>query len=194
MHSWCCYERVKVTKHISKDKENKDSFIGPQEFVVGYSKAPEQPQSSARPICHSHAMTSMGREPASIRTAPWETCKSHFICVFGPGFWVKVQLKTEVLHTLSSTRPGFELMISRSWQYISCLWDACCNHSSINDFSRNVLPWRSEVWSDFKCTGSQVDWCTGNFIFSVQVWFKDRSTTHPKLDSTGVWTHDLQIM
>ena len=29
----------------------KDLFIGPQEFVVGYSKAPEQPQSSARPMC-----------------------------------------------------------------------------------------------------------------------------------------------
>ena len=47
----------------------KDLFIGPQEFVVLYSKAPEQPQSSARPICHSHAMTSAGREPATIRIA-----------------------------------------------------------------------------------------------------------------------------
>ena len=36
---------------------------------MGYSKAPEQPQSSARPICHSHAMTSTGREPATIRIA-----------------------------------------------------------------------------------------------------------------------------
>ena len=33
---------------------------------MGYSKAPEQPQSSARPICHSHAMTRTGREPATI--------------------------------------------------------------------------------------------------------------------------------
>ena len=48
---------------------NKDLLIGPQEFVVGYSKAPEQPQSSARPICHSHAMTRTGREPAIIRIA-----------------------------------------------------------------------------------------------------------------------------
>ena len=48
---------------IHKDK---DLFIGRQEFVVGYSKAPEQPQSSARPICHSHAMTNTGREPATI--------------------------------------------------------------------------------------------------------------------------------
>ena len=67
-----------------RDKEKeKDLFIGLQEFVVGYSKAPEQSQSSARPICHSHAMTRTGREPATIciaaqefaalRTAPRET-------------------------------------------------------------------------------------------------------------------------
>ena len=49
--------------------KDKDLFIGPQEFVVRYSKAPEQPQSSARPICHSHAMTRSGREPATIRIA-----------------------------------------------------------------------------------------------------------------------------
>ena len=35
----------------------------------------------------------------------------------------QVQLRTEVLHTPSLTRPGFELMTSRSWQYISCHWD-----------------------------------------------------------------------
>ena len=52
---------------MDKDKD-KDLFIGLQEFVVGYSKAPEQPQSSARPICHSQAMTSMGHEPATIYT------------------------------------------------------------------------------------------------------------------------------
>ena len=47
----------------------KDPFIGPQEFVVGYSKAPKQPQSSAGPTCHSHAMKSTGHEPATIRIA-----------------------------------------------------------------------------------------------------------------------------
>ena len=51
-----------------KDKD-KDLFIGPQEFVVGYSKAPEQPQSSAKPICRSHTMTRTGREPATVRIA-----------------------------------------------------------------------------------------------------------------------------
>ena len=62
-----CQDRVKW----DKDKD-KDLFIGPQEFVVGYSKAPEQLQSSARPICHSHAMTRTGREPATIRIAAQE--------------------------------------------------------------------------------------------------------------------------
>ena len=55
-----------IIAHKDKDK---DLFIGPQEFVVGYSKAPEQPQTSARPICHSHTMTRTGREPATIRIA-----------------------------------------------------------------------------------------------------------------------------
>ena len=58
---WSAY----LHKGPDKDKD-KDLFIGPQEFVVGYSKAPEQPQSSARPICHSHAMTRSGREPATL--------------------------------------------------------------------------------------------------------------------------------
>ena len=38
---------------------------------MGYSKAPGQLQSSARPICHSHAMTRTGREPATARTAAY---------------------------------------------------------------------------------------------------------------------------
>ena len=62
---------IKSICHRNKDKD-KDPFIGPQEFVLGYSKAHEQPQSSARSICHSHAMTSTGHEPATIRIAAWE--------------------------------------------------------------------------------------------------------------------------
>ena len=54
---------------LSKLDGRMDLFIGPEEFVVGYSKAPEQPQSSARPICHSHTMTRTGREPATLRIA-----------------------------------------------------------------------------------------------------------------------------
>ena len=60
---------------------------------MGYSKAPEQPQSRARPICHSHAMTSTGREPATIciaaqelaalHTTPRETTVSHRILLMG---------------------------------------------------------------------------------------------------------------
>ena len=40
---------------------------------MGYSKAPEQPQSSARPMCHSHTMTNTGREPATIRIAAYRS-------------------------------------------------------------------------------------------------------------------------
>ena len=49
-------------------------------------------------------------------------------------FLVQVRLRTEVPITPSSTRSGFELMTSRSWQYISCYRDACCNYSAISDF------------------------------------------------------------
>ena len=53
-------------KFPSKDNDHKDKdpFIGPQEFVVGYSMVSEQPQSSARHSCHSHAMTSTWHEQA----------------------------------------------------------------------------------------------------------------------------------
>ena len=51
--------------HI-KEENVQGSFIGPQEFVVGYSKAPKQPHSSARHICHSQAITSAGCKPATI--------------------------------------------------------------------------------------------------------------------------------
>ena len=80
MHIWIEVPDSRVAKtkasqghemhNFYKDKDkDKDLFIGPQEFVVGYPKAPEQPQSSARPICHSHAMTRTGREPATILIA-----------------------------------------------------------------------------------------------------------------------------
>ena len=36
---------------------------------MGYSKASEQLQSSARPICNFRAMTRMGSEPATIHIA-----------------------------------------------------------------------------------------------------------------------------
>ena len=54
-----------ATVHIQQGRKE-DLFTGPQEFVAGYSKAPEQPQSSARPTCHSHTMTRTGCEPATI--------------------------------------------------------------------------------------------------------------------------------
>ena len=71
----CVYSNNTTRIYILRTREDKDrdSFIGPQEFVVGYSKAPEQPQSSARPICHSHITRSTGREPATIRIAAYRS-------------------------------------------------------------------------------------------------------------------------
>ena len=45
-------------------------------LFVGYSKAPEQPQSSARPICHSYTMANTGREPATIHIAAYRSCRA----------------------------------------------------------------------------------------------------------------------
>ena len=58
--------------------------------------------------------------------------------------FVQVRLRTEVLHTPSSTQVGFELMTSRSWQYISCHWDPWSNHSAISDFSL-LIKWLAKV-------------------------------------------------
>ena len=54
-------------------------------------------------------------------------------------FLVQVRLGTEVLCTPSSTWQGFELMTSRSWQYISCHWAACSNHSAITTIANCAL-------------------------------------------------------
>ena len=45
-------------------------------------------------------------------------------------FWFKYDLGQKY----HAPRPGFELITSRSWQYISCHWDACSNHLVISDF------------------------------------------------------------
>ena len=44
-------------------------MIAHETFFVGHSKAPE---SSARPICQSHTMTTMGHEPATICIAAYK--------------------------------------------------------------------------------------------------------------------------
>ena len=74
------------------------------------------------------------RESCVIRNEPFlnglkrgqipECVKLLFLLYLGQKYYIR---------TPSSTRPGFELLISRSWQYISCHWDACSNHSAISD-------------------------------------------------------------
>ena len=50
------------------------------EIFVGYSKAPKQPQSSARPICQFHTMTSTGREPVTIRITAYRSSPRYALC------------------------------------------------------------------------------------------------------------------
>ena len=45
----------------------------------------------------------------------------------------------------SLTRLGFKLMTSRSWQYISCHWDACSSGLAISDFETRKKPERRNV-------------------------------------------------
>ena len=49
-----------------------------------------------------------------------------------------------------------------------------------------------EVWYDFKCTGSQIDWCTGNWYFWVKYDFGQKcyaTQVCPILDSNS-WPPD----
>ena len=52
---------------ILKNVRRRIYLLACREFFVGYSKAPEQLQSNARPMCHFHVMTRKGHEPATIR-------------------------------------------------------------------------------------------------------------------------------
>ena len=61
---------------------------------MGYSKAPEQPQSSARPICHSHTMTRTGRKQATIRTAAYGARRATH-CATGDEIGYFVEVPTE---------------------------------------------------------------------------------------------------
>ena len=58
-------------------------------------------------------------------------------------FWFKYDLGQ--LWTPDSTRLGFELMTSRSWQHIPCHWDACSNHSAISYPLFKQVIWSTEA-------------------------------------------------
>ena len=58
MHKFHCHTILLWSNESILKEEEKDPFVGPQEFVVGYSKTPEQLQST-------------GREPATIRIAAY---------------------------------------------------------------------------------------------------------------------------
>ena len=91
---------------------------------------------------------------------------------------VQVWLRTEVLHTSSSTQPRFKRMTSRSWQYISCHWDACSNHFVISDFQTPFISALSiPLGSHHKAWSTGIshllnDFFTSFFLFSVLFWEK----------------------
>ena len=71
-------------------------------------------------------------------TGKWPTYCYRVWPAFGKSQYF-LRLKAEVLCTPNSTWLRFELMTSRSWEYFSCHWDTCSNHSAIRDFHRYAL-------------------------------------------------------
>ena len=112
-------------------------------IVVGDSKAPEQPQSSARPICHSHTMMSMGRKLATIHIAayiyelavlhiaPWEMgdCVMRMGCSLEGKkilvIWVSQQ---DVLCGFMSITNVKSFMHTSVEQKVQFVWDQQINH------------------------------------------------------------------
>ena len=69
-------------------------------LFVGYSKAPEQPQSSARPMCQSHTMTNMGREPATICIAAYRS-SPRYALLQGRRLNILYQIQGIMLHLVN---------------------------------------------------------------------------------------------
>ena len=80
---------------------------------------------------------------------------------------VQVRLRAKVLRTPISTRPWFELITSRSWQYISRHWDACSNQLAISDLNKiNVLPHYLRGLRWFQMHGLSDRLMTGDWYFT----------------------------
>ena len=86
-------------------------------------------------------------------------------------FLVQVRLRTEVLRIPSSTRPGFEPMTFRSWQYIPCHWDACSNSSAVSQFVDNCLGAKWVTLNETLGTlRGSTDVCLHAWIISIQTY------------------------
>ena len=74
----------------------------------------------------------------SIFHCHWDSCCSNHSVIsdYKKIFLVQVRLRIDVPRIRSSTQPGFELTTSRPWQYISCHWPTCSNHSVISDYKK----------------------------------------------------------
>ena len=93
---------------------------------------------------------------------------------------LQVQFRTEVLRSPSSTRAGFELMTSRSWQYIPCQWDSCSNHLAISDFSYLKHESRHQTTSEMGCQLGDYRWSLqASFAACVGMFGLKYSLYHP---------------
>ena len=103
---------------------------------------------------------------------------------------IQVWLRTEVPSTPSLTRPGFELMTSRSWLYISCHWGVCSNHLATSDFKTemycHILSFSGLGW--FQMHGLSDRLMHWQLIF----WFK--YDLGQKYHAPQIQTYDLHIM
>ena len=95
------------------------------------------PLNESSPIMSDSAPSTISRGDISPCTA-YYTFRQRWMVSSISGF-VQVRLRTEVLRTPSSTWAGFELMTSRSWQFISCHWGACCSRLAISIYI--LLKW-----------------------------------------------------
>ena len=85
-----------------------------------------------------------------------------FITIFGIKYDLGQKYYAPGLRTPSSTLLGFELMTSRSWQYISCHWDTCSNHSAISD------PLQPYIYTCFNSLSASHDnWSTATLLNRV---------------------------
>ena len=133
-------------------------------LFVGYSKAPEQPQSSARPICQSRTITSMVWEPATICIAAYWSSTLYalqhgrrHLSVQGKFYYINVTL--HVLQTLPFCRQNdhqckhwSNLRFCIRYSIIYYIWVTdTLRMWSLPGTSTYDQPWEwSPRWSDLK--------------------------------------------
>ena len=106
--------RQRTSEEIGNKQTNRQTNVARfivwlhMKLFVGYSKAPKQPQSSARPICQSHTMTSMGREPTTICIVAYIGARRATHCATGV-------IKCTKVEPLSTQPWSCMMMMTNNW-------------------------------------------------------------------------------